>query len=451
MLNMKRERNQGESKGPRPIDLLKRTFKSNSVSILWAASYIIIVIVCITGIGIVYNRSKATIEKRLNSTSMQMVEDIQRSMISDMESLYEYAQQISVSVRVSKMLYANDLESASYKLNTYYLTRDLFAFDVASDKLAMLYIYNIRENKLITTNATFNRYYFFNKYYNGTSAQYTKWSNILSQYHHYEIVSFGMEKDNSGSIVALIHSLPPNGQKNVQANIVFQLNKEKILSYLDNTIVDGQMNFILDGQDHVLFSRLDDTEFDIDSLLSQLKDEHEPYLITTGTSKYVVVQSDDNIMKWKFIHILPYNQYVKGITQDRNIAIAIALACVLVTFLLLLFILRFNISHIKTIIGILNGKKVRQMDLNGIFNNEYDQIENKLSEIISTSYSLECKYSQGMDVLRIRYLAQLLSGMDVAGVLDYMERNRGRRPEKLRLCRTALRRLSPNARRAYHS
>jgi len=318
-------------------------FKSHiKYQLFFAYVGIIMFLMLIMG-GVIYNFVPSIIEKKF----YEYMDEFNRQVIININNNFSQMEQTSLMLNFEedlKMVLDVDPDTGDVNRNSFsssykYIDNYFFNFIYSFQQIHGAYIYTINGENIYTRNI--NQAFHSSKRVNEEQwfkeALDRKGAKVIRGRHVNEYVN------DSTEVIALCRTVVDYSSGKEVGVIVIEQNVEKIGEITDNIDMKGKgAVIVLDQNNSLVYSsdeRIYERILQQDGFYERQTDlENHSFVIGQGTDRIYANQNIMNNTGWKVITCQPYNELMKDVNVIKNILKITFMICLLVTFVVSVFI-----------------------------------------------------------------------------------------------------------------
>lgn len=400
-------------------------FRKNSVFISWLLSYLLVLFVPIFIGAVVYTTAEKTVEREINFSNRLMMDQSQQVLDDGLRDIQRVITQVNMNGKFKQLMNINQQTLYSnYYDDVIQAINDFKYYKVLTSYTADFFIYFHNIERVFTGSGLLEEQIFFkskveNNSFYGLSRE--EWGNLLNgdysgQYRNWSPPQTEGGHPAGGTIYSV--TLPVNDTKDPRATLIMILNDKRILELIQSMRTeDNGWGMIIDKDNHVLFSTIPSVELPSELHYDRLSNHPDVAYMTINGEKVVVSYTDSEIVRWRYISVIPDSVFWGKVESIRQLTIVCTILCIVLGAVISLFLAWKNYIPINKLLYALSNKPevTRSKGLN-----EYKFIQEAISENISENMSIREKLNQQNNVLRTTFLIKLLKGK--ADDADYIEK-----------------------------
>lgn len=397
-----------------------REFRMNSV---FVRIFLYIIILVLGSVGLVsffsYKKSSSMMIKEVQVNNMLTLEQAQKSIDQEMNSLQSDLMQMALARDLNRVLYLS-LEQSYKEVE---LIKDtiasLSAYKSNNDYIADIWYYQKKADFVLGTGGKYRRTLFLSEVckYSGD----LNWDEIFNQT-GFRIL--GKQYVNTGAyevpVLVFTESLPFI-HKNPQGMIVVNLNenlfKKEMANSNDEKIV---FNYVVDEEGNVIYTNeqsypdykdLDLIREAVKNRSDEMEKAEDTMELSIEGSHFTIQYVKSRVFNWNYISVIPTEYITKNVNQIRNVTILISV----ISFFLSVF-LAYNIiaklyqpmNKILNYINIIGSKKPVMQ--HGQKDNEFTLINGIIDYVYNENRSLQVSFEKNKPMLQDKYLYDIVNG-----------------------------------------
>ncbi|SDS85363.1 Cache domain-containing protein [Paenibacillaceae bacterium GAS479] len=387
----------------------------NSIFMKSMFTYILIFTIPMAVFGFsTYYWAANTIETQTNSTYLGLLEDAQRDVERNFNTLDTFAVQLSYMPRISKLMNMEgnsfsydrvdigDLLNSMNELNIYKSTYPLV------DEIAIYF--NGKDTVLSTLGKdSFERYFMDLLRFDNIDLQ--QWEQILAARNNHRIILPEQVSisNQPRHLLTYIQSLPP-GDSSFQATLLLLIREEALQQLLSKSalaeqhalyIMDTQGNRVTDVNPNAELGSYIGNQLTDGSAVSSGIDTVQ---LADG-SHYSLYRSDPDSRGWSYYIAVPTNTVLSKLHVIRNVAIGLSLFYLCLGLGLSYILAMRNYKPLANLIGMIRSKLMLEPPVN----NEFHYVENAIYAMLTDANRSEHEISLYRPLARNTCLAKLLN------------------------------------------
>lgn len=381
--------------------------RRKSVIFTWMLSYILVFMIPMAAFLLCMLNFVDTLRQEVsysNSVILKHVSSEMDNLISDVESL---CGEITLSPEVQRLFNAKDFSGIS-QYNLYAAVDFLARLSLARTSTEDFYLY-LSNLDIVATNASYQRSdNYYNIYIEETGIDKDDWDSILKgRYRGEQFCTLEYEDlwGNEIRKIAIIFPLFSSNSTGAYTNLIVFVDESAFVSS-QNWRTGRENILIMNTSSEILYNF---SEIPVESLPAY-GDLHEGQLLTsTVDGENMTISSINSSVKgWKYLSITPTRIYDGPIHMVEQTLLVSLLLCFLIGGITSNFLIRKNYSPIEKILESLE-EKVRPSDMR---NNEYQYINQAISDLKSEKQNIENEAERQKDLLRSSVIFRLVENRD---------------------------------------
>lgn len=396
-----------------------KVFRTNGI---FVRIFLYIILLVLGSVGFVsffsYQKSSSMMIEEVQSNNMLILEQAQKSIDKEIDSLQSDMMQMALSRNLNRVLYLT-LKQSYWETE---LIKDsisnLSAMKSNNDYIADIWFYQKRADIVLGTEGKYQKQLFLSEVcrYSGD----LNWDEILS---HGGFRILGKQYIHNGAydtpVIVFTESVPfinknPKGMIVVNLNEVLfkkemaNSNKEKIVF---NYVMDADGNEIYTNeQSYSDFKDLELIRETVRTRFEEMDKSKDTLELSLEGKPYTIQYVKSNEFNWRYISVIPTEYITKGVNHIRNVTLLVSVISFFLSVILTYSIiarLYQPMNKIMDYINIIGSKKSVRF---GQKNNEFTLINGIIDYIYNENRSLQDSFEKNKPMLQDKYLDDIING-----------------------------------------
>lgn len=388
--------------------------KHNSIRNNWLITYITIALMPILiSIGMFFVLDGFLKEEinRSNEFFLTQVMQYGDELAYDVEKL---STQLAFNVNVQRII--NDKSGLNdekwYMLYECY--KSLMSYSVNINAVDEYFIYFNDIDVIINNTTAKSSSEFFLTSDLGQELSRDQWLSILKNKYRGTYVSLPNSKSSSEGKLIFIQSLPFNSVSGTEASIVISMDKNKLLKMADEIETLNRGKLAILNENNEVIAGTSGVKLPNNIGYDNLKNQSGVLIAKVDGERMATSYIHSKAQNWKYVYIMPTEVFWSKLLKTRRlIYFEIILSCIL-ALAVIRILLRKNYIPIKQLLNSVSRHTSVNINDGG---NEYNLIENVVSNVINEKEEMNKWMAQQRESLVERFIERLLKGNLVQNTL----------------------------------
>lgn len=393
----------------RRISMFRRVFHKVNTFIRFLISYLLILSLCILGIGGIY----ASMSQRLIKQNTQTYVDTIQTITEQMDRRYENIQTICTMVlstaKVQELAGAQTISGPERTFDVISVIDQLRLYKNAGIDFQNLYIY-FNNSKAIISTSTMERYLdvFYSIQYNSISdTGYSQWLDTFQESHSiYRKPTEVSIIPGQNGLLQYAHTIYEKGTDTIQGTLVIDISLTSLQEEIAALLPDERISlYVLDCNNQPIYSLRGTDE-------TQLSEEwlKSPGMVSSqrvNGQKTTIAQFTSFSTGWKYVALIP-DEALNSELNRFYAHIMAALFCILLLGVAISFVLaKKAYLPIQSLVSLLPTKHAEDFSS---ASNEYDQIAKSIQATLDENERINAQLNQYQQNLYNQFFGDLMRG-----------------------------------------
>jgi AraC-like DNA-binding protein len=384
--------------------------KNKTIKYKWIASYVILFFLPLIISLVMFLKVDGTIEKEEKRSNLLVLKQIRQYMDTLVSDVDKLAMDLSSYYKVQQIRSFNGELKLDERLKIFELNKELNN-RIFNDSILNVYIFFKRINTVVNNNNVMEATDYFNMLSDKYEIDKDKFIELNNKEHNGSYVNIDSKNSylkNEGLFIYFL-TVPVNTNIDGSAKIAIIIDKSKFLNIAQDIqyIGKGEIAVLANNNELVLQSG----RYDV---LSKFKyDRLSEGFITNynkiNKDKIVVSYVDSQIKKWKYLYIVPKDEYWNKLESYRELIYIGVIFCVFMGIGIALILFKRNYEPLKELVKSINNSNSSFADQG----NEYNLIESVIEDSLHEKDEIDKWITFQREVLRNRYIESLLKGAEL--------------------------------------
>jgi len=383
--------------------------KRKSILFSWLISYTILLLIPLLISGIVYIQSVKTISDEINRANGALLDQWQQTMDSRIRDIYQLALQLGWNQNVQGIIYVREPLKGTHHYTIHKIINDIKFYRTANEFISNIYLYIKNIDSILTPSARYESELFFEHYHNCGDMTYYQWLNVLRNRYFKKYVTLPTKRDDQtiSESIACIQSIPIENPHMPMATVIILIDKSQIFSTIQNNkLLQQGIVLILNKEDEIIFSS-EPIDLSDSIKYSNLSKKHGLIESHLNGEKITVSYISSQFNDWKYISIIPSKIFMEKARYIYRLITLSLFLCLLLGGIFTFIFTKKNYNPVQSLVNLLikkSGISIKQIY------NEYDFINNAISNTLDEKEKIQKKLQQQAVTLKTNFLIQLLKG-----------------------------------------
>ena len=385
----------------------------------WIKSYLLVLVILIIINMAAYFQTHKIIKDEINLMNEAMLQQMRQSIDTGLESIDTLAFQISNDTQYRRVASwtDQDINQIRFKPDYSYIVeamKKLNEFKRVNPFVTGTYIYLRNSDTILSSLGFYDLNTFHHAFKDNAiyyeSMSFDDWYAYLNDVQTKKSVA-QYENNNwqygSKSSIKIMQTLPLIARGQVDAVLVFVLDKDIFMNAINNTSqMHNGWTLILDSENQTIFSTMPG-EVDWSPDYNRLQGKTGSVYDEIDGDKHVISYIDSAVYDWKYITVLPNDMYQEKVSHAAKIMTMGILISVAIGLLLAFYFSGKNYYPVDELVKMVQTRfgKERQKKLN-----EYHLIKEAVNTAMDENVLIKNRLSQQNTILKKGFLQKLVKG-----------------------------------------
>jgi YesN/AraC family two-component response regulator len=388
--------------------MLKINFKKRKLLFYWLISYSTVLLIAVSIISIIYNRTERTIENEIDRANVLHLSKIQTTGDLRLNDMRNISVLVGTDGRVISLANKKMGFNAENQLDIISVRDFLRTIKLSNGFIDQIYVYFKNTDSAISNDTHVYGDLAYKLFNGDKTITYDQWKAIVNRRYQGRFVNNFMinDEDVKSEAVSFILSLPMEAVNNPTANIIIQFSRDKFAETLRSVARENQNTIILEYDGKVIVSTGMESNAYMKNYL-QPKEKSGTFYEYINNEKSVVSYINSDISGYRYVSIMPYSVYMEKVINTRRLVWTISAFFIVIGAIGVQFLVRKNYKPIKNIIESISKKLEMSQENQG---DELSFIQSAFYNVLDENDKIHKKMKENENALKISFLERLLKG-----------------------------------------